>query len=357
MANNEKIRIGITHGDINGVGYEVILNSLDDPRMPEVATAVVYGSARIAGFYRHSAGLPDLKFNIVNDADDLLPDRLNFINVIPEEIKVEPGVATREAGECARLALERAVSDLNQGKIDAIITAPINKDTIHSDKFPFTGHTEYLQSVWGLPDGSRALMIMASNDLRIACATGHLPVKDVSKALSVELIAERLLTLNASLVTDFEISSPRIAVLALNPHAGENGLLGKEEAEIIAPAMEQARAEGVLCFGPYAADGFFGSGNWKKFDGILAMYHDQGLIPFKMLAMDSGINFTAGLPFVRTSPDHGTAYDLAGKNAADCGSMRAAIYSAVDIVASRRRYDEFTANPLQKQMRDNRRDE
>ena len=357
MANNEKIRIGITHGDINGVGYEVILNSFDDPRMPEVATAVVYGSARIAGFYRHSAGLPDIKLNIVNDADDVVPDHLNFINVIPEDIKVEPGLATKEAGECARLALERAVADLNQGKIDALVTGPINKDTIHSDKFPFTGHTEYLQSVWGLPDGSRALMIMASDNLRVACATGHLPLKAVPQALSAELIAERLATFSHSLTTDFEIHSPRIAVLALNPHAGENGLLGKEEIETIIPAMEQARKEGVLCFGPYASDGFFGSGTWKNFDGVLAMYHDQGLIPFKMLAMDAGVNFTAGLHAVRTSPDHGTAYDIAGKNIADCGSMRAAIYAAVDIVNSRRRYDDFTANPLKKQMRESHRDE
>lgn len=351
MADSDKIKIGITHGDINGVGYEVILKLLDDERILELFTPVIYGSGKIATFYRKALDLAPLQFNPIDSAADAAEGRVNLVNVVAEDVKVEPGVLSKAAGAAALAALDAAVADLREGTIDAIVTAPINKDAIQSEEFHFPGHTEYLQQQFAedAPD-ARALMIMHDDHMRIALVTTHTRIADVAAEVTREKVADALRRFDGSLRADFGVTSPRIAVLALNPHAGENGLLGSEEAEQIAPAIEDARADGVIAFGPYAADGFFGSGAWTRFDGVLAMYHDQGLAPFKLMGMDAGVNFTAGLPYVRTSPDHGTAFDIVGRGEASEVSMRQALYSALDIVRNRRRYAEATANPLKKQI-------
>lgn len=345
--STDRLRVGITHGDFNGVGYEVILKMLDDARILELCTPIIYGSAKIAAFYRKSLELAGPWQPVqINSAADASADAVNIINVIGQEAHITPGEASKEAGEAAFIALERAVEDLKNGHIDVLLTAPINKSTIQSDTFRFPGHTEYLAA--SAADGSQPLMILFNENIRVALVTTHLPIAKVPEAITTENIVEKLALFNKSLTTDFAVVKPRIAVLALNPHAGEEGLLGKEEKEIIAPAIEKARQMKIHAFGPYAADGFFGNGLYTKFDGVLAMYHDQGLAPFKTLAMDSGVNFTAGLPFVRTSPDHGTGYDIAGKNRASEESMRAALYAAIDIYRSRQAFNEMIASPLPK---------
>lgn len=345
--STDRLRVGITHGDFNGVGYEVILKMLDDARILELCTPIIYGSAKIAAFYRKSLELAGPWQPVqINSAADASADAVNIINVIGQEAHITPGEASKEAGEAAFIALERAVEDLKNGHIDVLLTAPINKSTIQSDTFRFPGHTEYLAA--SAADGSQPLMILFNENIRVALVTTHLPIAKVPEAITTENIVEKLALFNKSLTTDFAVVKPRIAVLALNPHAGEDGLLGKEEKEIIAPAIEKARQMKIHAFGPYAADGLFGNGLYTKFDGVLAMYHDQGLAPFKTLAMDSGVNFTAGLPFVRTSPDHGTGYDIAGKNRASEESMRAALYAAIDIYRSRQAFNEMTASPLPK---------
>ena len=345
--STDRLRVGITHGDFNGVGYEVILKMLDDARILELCTPIIYGSAKIAAFYRKSLELAGPWQPVqINSATEASADAVNIINVIGQEAHITPGEASKEAGEAAFIALERAVEDLKNGHIDVLLTAPINKSTIQSDTFRFPGHTEYLAA--SAADGSQPLMILFNENIRVALVTTHLPIAKVPEAITTENIVEKLALFNKSLTTDFAVVKPRIAVLALNPHAGEEGLLGKEEKEIIAPAIEKARQMKIHAFGPYAADGFFGNGLYTKFDGVLAMYHDQGLAPFKTLAMDSGVNFTAGLPFVRTSPDHGTGYDIAGKNRASEESMRAALYAAIDIYRSRQAFNEMTASPLPK---------
>ena len=345
--NNRKIRVAITHGDINGISYEVILKALEDNRLLELCTPVVYGSAKIAAFYRKSLELPQINFNQAAKGEDIKDGAYNIINVVGEDTKIEPGVASEVAGQAAFAALERAVADLRAGNVDVLVTAPINKKYIQSDTFQFPGHTEYLEASLG-EDGDKAMMILCNDNMRVALATIHMPLAKVPAALSRELIFERIRTLNASLRRDFGIPSPRIAVLSLNPHAGEDGLLGNEEQDIIIPAIRDAKDKKILVFGPYAVDGFFGIGRFVKFDGILAMYHDQGLAPFKALAMDNGINFTAGLPFVRTSPDHGTGYDIAGRGEASPESMRQAIYAAIDIYRNRQREDAATRHPLRR---------
>ena len=342
------IRVGITHGDINGIGYEVILKTLDDARLLEMCTPVVYGSAKIAAFYRKALDMQPMQLNQATSAADARDGVVNVINVVGEDVKVEPGVESPAAGEAAFAALERATADLREGLIDVLVTAPINKHSIQSPSFTFPGHTEYLEATLG-EEGDRALMVMCSDDMRVALVTTHLPLSRVPGAVTREAILEKLRVFSRSLVRDFGVHAPRIAVLSLNPHAGEGGLLGTEEQEVIAPAIEEARSKKILAFGPYAADGFFGSGLYHRFDGILAMYHDQGLAPFKALAMEAGVNFTAGLPCVRTSPDHGTGYDIAGKGEASEQSMRSAIFSAIDIYRNRMREDAATANPLRRQ--------
>lgn len=346
-----KIKIAITQGDINGIGYQVILKALEDNRILELCTPVIYGSARIAAQYRKLLGMPDFRLNIIDSPADARPDAVNIINVIPDNVTANPGQATPEAGAAAVAALERAVTDLRNGQVQAMVTAPINKKTVQSDTFIFPGHTEYLQSSLS-ENGEKALMILFNDRLRVALVTTHVPVSRIAEALSKELIVEKIRTFARSLHQDFSIDNPRIAVLALNPHSGDNELIGSEEKDIITPAIEEARQDKIMAFGPYAADGFFGAGLFRRFDGVLAMYHDQGLAPFKALAMDNGVNFTAGLSAVRTSPDHGTGYDIATENTASEASMREAIYAAIDIYRSRRNEAQAHRNPLHRQYHD-----
>ena len=346
--------MGITHGDYNGIGYEVILKMLDDERIPELCTPVIYGSAKIAALYRKQLGLQGPAPVQIRQADDANPGQYYIINVIGEDAKVETGHPSAEAGQAAFAALERAVADLREGKIDVLLTAPINKATIQSELFTFPGHTEYLETSVG--DGEKALMILFNDRLRVALATIHVPLAKVAEAVTKENLIDKIVRFNASLIKDFGIVKPRIAVLGLNPHCGDGGLMGSEEKDIILPAIEECRTRKIHAFGPYAADGFFGSGNFGKFDGVLAMYHDQGLAPFKTIAGGSGVNFTAGLPYVRTSPDHGTGFDIAGQGVASPDSMREALYAAIDIYRNRQNHNERTASPLRRQYVDKSKD-
>ena len=350
---NRKIRVGITHGDINGVGYEVILKTFAEPTMLELCTPIIYGSPKVAAYHRKALELPT-NFSIISSAAEAAADKLSIVNCTNDEVKVEFGRPDPEAGKAAFDALEKAMAEYREGLIDVLVTAPINKHTIQSADFAFPGHTEYIEQKLG--DGEKALMILMKDDFRVALVTGHVPVSKIASALSKELIKEKLTIFHRSLKSDFDISSPRIAVLSLNPHAGDEGLLGTEEQDLIIPAMNEARAQGIQCFGPYPADGFMGSGHYTHFDGILAMYHDQGLAPFKALAMDEGVNFTAGLPVVRTSPAHGTAYDIAGKGVASEDSFRQAVYVAIDVFRNRQREKEARVNPLRKQYYEKRDD-
>ena len=347
-----KMKIGITQGDTNGVGWEVILKALSDVTITELFTPVVYGSKRAAEC--HAARLTDVEavqFNICGSASDARRGRVNLVECGEKEVRVEFGRATVEAARQAVAALERAVADLQRGELDAVVTAPINKESMQEAGFGFTGHTEYFASK---ADG-QPMMIMCSELLRVALMTVHMPVENVASSLTKEGIEGALVALRKTLKRDFGVVEPRIAVLSLNPHAGDGGLLGREEEELIRPAVLAAYEGGTLAFGPLAADGLFGGGTFRKYDAILAMYHDQGLTPFKTLSPE-GVNFTAGLDVVRTSPDHGTAYDIAGKGVADAQSMRNAIYEALDIVRRRRAYDEWSRRPLERFERDKGRD-
>ncbi len=353
---SELIKVGITHGDVNGVGYEILIKTFSDIRLLELFTPIIYGSSKSASYHRKVLNDNTVNFNIISRAEEARNNRVNLVNCVKEETRIELGTPSAEAGESAYMALDSAAQDLKDNKIDVLITLPINKDSIQSEQFKFPGHTEFLEERFS-ENGQKALMIMATETMKVALVTTHVPLKDVPSVLSKELIAEKLRTLNHTLKRDYSIDAPRIAVLSLNPHAGENGLLGNEENDIIAPVVREAQDEWILCAGPFAADGFFGSGRFKEFDAILAMYHDQGLIPFKTIAMDMGVNFTAGLPIVRTSPDHGTAYDIAGKNEASEESFRQAIYMAMDIYRNRLAYDEPRKNPLKKMFFDRGRDD
>ena len=351
---SNRIIIGITHGDINGIGYEVILKTIAEPRILESFVPVIYGSPKVAAFYRKHFDLQGLNLNIVNKIDEINHKRVNIINCVDDEIKVELGLSTEEAGKASLAALERATDDLKKGSLQALVTAPINKKNIQSTSFNFPGHTEYLEKKFRID--SPALMMLVNDVMRVAVVTGHIPVEKVSKELTEKLILEKLTVLNNSLKQDFRIIRPRIAVLALNPHAGDSGVIGNEEQLMIIPAMKQAEAKGIITVGPYPADGFFGSGTFGKFDAVLAIYHDQGLIPFKTISMDSGVNYTAGLSVIRTSPDHGTAYDIAGQNIASEESFRQAMYLAYDIYQCRNWDKEIHANPLQIEQRSERRE-
>ncbi|WP_026473884.1 4-hydroxythreonine-4-phosphate dehydrogenase PdxA [Alkaliflexus imshenetskii] len=340
--SSEKIKVAITHGDINGIGYEVIFKALADPRMLEICTPVIYGSSKVAAYHRKALNLPAISLNSVRNGEEAHSKRINIVNCVDDNVRVELGKATDVSGQAAFVALEKAVEDLHNGGVHVLVTAPINKKVIQSKDFNFPGHTEFLASSFG----GKPLMLLVSDILRVGVVTGHIPLKDVSAALSKELIIEKLRILNACLKRDFVIRKPRIAVLGLNPHAGDDGLLGSEEKDVIIPALEAAKQEGILAFGPFPADGFFATENMRKFDAILAMYHDQGLTPFKALAFSSGVNYTAGLSVIRTSPDHGTAFEIAGQNLADEQSFLSAIYMAIDIYNNRLMDDELRANPL-----------
>ena len=353
MEQEKKIRVAITQGDTNGVGYEVILKVFQDSAILELCTPIIYGSPKIAAYHKKILNI-ETPFNIINKAEDARDGRVNLLACHDDETKVELGQPTTEAGQAAFCALDRAMTDYRKGLYDVLVTAPINKATIQNPGFQFHGHTEYIETSLG--EGKKALMILMNDVLRVALVTTHLPIKDIAKAITKEAIIEKATIFHQSLRRDFRISCPRIAVLSLNPHAGDNGLLGAEEKEIIQPAIEQLAENGIQAFGPYPADGFFGSGSFNYFDGVLAMYHDQGLAPFKTIALDNGVNFTAGLPIVRTSPDHGTAYDIAGQGKADEDSLRQAIYTAIDIWRNRQNYDEPLQNPLPKLFHEKRED-
>lgn len=339
-----KLTVGITQGDGNGIGYEVIIKAFADERMLDICTPVIYGSSKIFGFYRKQIhNIEQINTNVIASANEAHPKRVNIINCLPDNVFVEPGQSTPESAKSAMTSLEYAVRDLKEGNIDALVTAPINKRAMVNEGFGYTGHTEYLEKEFGVDE---ALMIMVSDQLKVGVVTGHIPLKDVPGKISRDLILTKLRLMNSSLKRDFGIFSPKIAVLGLNPHCGDGGLLGDEEQSVILPAVQQASEEGIMAFGPYSPDGFFGLGNYSRFDAVLAMYHDQGLIPFKALAFEIGVNFTAGLPVVRTSPDHGTAYEMAGKDLADPHSMISSIYTAIDICGNRVKYDELQAGKM-----------
>lgn len=344
MSNiKENITVGISVGDINGVGMEVIMKTLRDNRIMEGITVIVYGSTRLASYYKKTLGFNQFNFVKADSAEKAKQNKANLINVWEDEVKITMGESTEDGGAYALKSLEAATEDLASGKIDVLVTAPINKYNIQSEQFNFPGHTEYLTQY---ANAEESLMFMIDEGLRIGVATNHIPLKEVSDVLSKELIQDKVRLMAASLKKDFGIEEPRIAVLGLNPHAGDDGLLGSEEEEVIIPALESLNEEGIMAYGPYAADGIFGSGNYNKFDAVLAMYHDQGLVPFKALSGGNGVNFTAGLPIVRTSPDHGTAFDIAGKGKASETSFRNALFTAVDVFKNRERYKLITANPL-----------
>lgn len=345
------IKVGITHGDINGIGYEVILKTFADERMAELCIPIIYGSQKAIHYHQKVLDLSSLSFKIIKTPEEAVAGKINLINCITDELKIELSQATTEAGLAAFKSLEAAVSDAKRGAIDTLLTAPINKHTIQNEAFRFSGHTEYLEEHFG--EGTyKSLMILMRGRLRVALVTGHIPLGDVKSKISQDIITEKLAIFNNALKQDLNVIKPRIAVLALNPHAGDNGLLGEEEQTIIIPAMTEAEKKGIMTFGPYPADGFFGSELCFKFDGILAMYHDQGLAPFKALAMEDGVNYTAGLPVIRTSPAHGTAYDIAGQNKASEESFRQALYMSLDIFRNRYTYRKITSNPLKKQYVD-----
>lgn len=342
---NRKLRVAITHGDTNGIGYEIIFKTFSEPAMLELCTPIIYGSPKVAAYHRNALGIQG-NFTIINSAAEAHNNKVNLLTTFDQEIKVDLGNPSKEAGMASLAALEKAMADYKEGLFDVLVTAPINKNNIQGDDFHFCGHTEYIEERAG--NGDKALMILLNDMLRVALVTTHLPIRDVAAAITKESIIEKATIFHNSLKRDFRISNPRIAVLALNPHAGDDGLLGREEQEVIIPAIKELSDNGIRAFGPYAADGFFGHESYTAFDGVLAMYHDQGLAPFKCLDLGNGVNFTAGLPIVRTSPDHGTAYDIAGKNMADESSFRNAIYLALDVFRNRIEYDEPFSNPPKK---------
>lgn len=344
--SRELIKVGITIGDINGVGLEVIIKALSDPEVTSESIPIIYGSSKAISF--HKKFLDELEFNYlaIKDASEAKPKKINVINCWKEEVEIVMGEKNANGGKYALKSLEAASSDLQNGMIDVLVTAPINKDCVREAGFEFPGHTEYLAHQSKAED---VLMLMVAGELKVGVVTGHVPLKDVAGSITKEKIEKKLKMMIESLKTDFLIGRPRIAVLGLNPHAGDRGTLGQEEIDIINPVIQQFRDNGELVYGSYSADGFFGSSNLKNFDGILAMYHDQGLVGFKSISFDEGVNYTAGLPIVRTSPDHGTAFDIAGKNRASERSFRNAYFLACDVYRNRSTYQELTANPLQKQ--------
>lgn len=341
-----KSTIGISVGDLNGIGYEIILKTLSDNRINELANLLIYGSKSSAEYYMKQLNLEQLKLNYIKNTEEIKGSKAHLLEVWKEKVSIEPGTPSEEAGKYAFKSLKAAVDDLKAGKIDALVTAPINKKTIQSEDFDFPGHTEYLQSADGAED---SLMLMLSEKARIGVVSGHIPLKDVAESINSDLILRKLTILNRSLKEDFSIRRPKIAVLGLNPHAGDNGLLGKEEEKVIIPAIQQAKTIDILTFGPFPADGFFGSAQYLNYDGVLAMYHDQGLIPAKSLAFGEGTNFTAGLSFIRTSPDHGTAFEIAGMGEADESSFRNALYRAINIATNRKLNQELVEDQFSPQ--------
>jgi len=338
----EMVKVGITMGDINGIGPEVIMKALSDARLLDNITPVIYGSTHVMSHHKKALGI-EFGYSGIKDIGQILPKKVNLISCWNDQVPVKLGERTSEGGKYALISLENAVKDLASGLIDVLVTAPIDKKAIQSDTFKFPGHTEYLAKMANVQE---ALMLMISDNLRVGVVTGHIPLKDVSESLTKEKIVDKIEQTNSALIKDFGIRKPKIAILGLNPHAGEKGMLGTEEDQVIIPAINLVNRQGIQAYGPYPTDGFFGAAVYKKFDAVLAMYHDQGLAPFKSLSFNRGVNYTAGLPVVRTSPDHGTAFEIAGKNLAQEGSFRQAIYLATDIFRNRKWHKEITENPL-----------
>ncbi len=339
----QKVRLAISQGDINGVGYEVILKTFSDSRMYDICTPILYGSTKVASYHKKLLSLQqDMSFSALTSAAEAQPKRFNVVNLTNDEIKIDIGRSTEIAGLQSRLSLGAACQDLKDGLVDVLVTAPINKKNIQAPDFDFPGHTEYLSHQFGCS----SLMMMVCDRIRIGIVTNHLALKDVPAAITHNLLTDKLMLMNESLKRDFGIPMPKIAVLALDPHAGDNGIIGDQDMTVVKPAIDDVQRKGVLAYGPYPSDGFFGSSEFNKFDGVLALYHDQGLIPFKLMSFTEGVNYTAGLPYVRTSPAHGTGYDIAGKDKASEQSFRSAVYLACNILRNRKEYDELTANPL-----------
>ncbi len=346
--SEQKIKIGITQGDTNGIGCEIIIKALSDSRICDMFTPIIYGSSKAFGHYKRTISeLERFSINIITSVKDAHPKKINLINVCNDELRIEAGVATSDSGSAALAALEAASAALEAGEIDAVVTAPICKENIQSEIFSFNGHTEYFASKFG----GTPLMMMCSEAITLGLVTTHVALKEVSKTITTQTIVDKLGELRNALRENFMIVEPKIAVMSINPHAGDGGLMGNEDDTTVKPAIAQAFEKGILAFGPFAADGFFAAAGYSKYDAILPMYHDQGLIPFKTLAHD-GVNFTAGLPIVRTSPAHGVGFDIAGKDMADPSSMRNAIYAALDILRSRQQYKKMHANPLRRFKRD-----
>ncbi|MGB8195279.1 MAG: 4-hydroxythreonine-4-phosphate dehydrogenase PdxA [Chitinophagaceae bacterium] len=345
MQSQNKPVIGMSIGDLNGIGAELIIKTLGDPRLLELCTPVVFASNKVINFYRKS--IPDINFNYqsLKELNKLSHKQINIVNCWEEEVAITPGQLTETGGKYAIRSLQAAVTALKENKIDALVTAPIHKKNIQSADFNYPGHTPYLKNAYGAKD---VVMFMVSGDFRVGLVTEHVPVSQVAQYITKENILSKLFIMNESLIKDFGITKPKIAVLGLNPHAGDEGLIGNEEETIIKPAIKEAKNNNMLAFGPYSADAFFARNLQAKFDAVLAMYHDQGLIPFKALASGEGVNYTAGLGGIRTSPDHGTAFDIAGKNLADHSSYLKAIYTCLDVIEARRQYSEDHKNPLKK---------
>jgi 4-hydroxythreonine-4-phosphate dehydrogenase len=348
--DKDKIKVGISCGDLNGIGLEVAIKTFLDNRIFELCTPILYASKKASSAYRKELDIKDFSFEEIKTVEDANPKRANVLNVWNEEVELNLGTPTEASGIYALKSLQAATADLKEGKIDVLLTAPIDKNNIQSEEFKFPGHTEYLADAFEVEEYA---MLMISDSLKVTFMTGHLPLSEIGKNLSFESIIKKIRFLDRTLPKDFGIRKPKIAVLGLNPHNGDGGILGTEEKEIIAPAIKKAKEDGILVFGPFAADGFFGSGAYRQFDVVLAMYHDQGLIPFKTLNFDQGVNYTAGLPAVRVSPDHGTGFDIAGKGIASEQSFRDALFLGIDLFRERALYDEFSSDVLkpQKQSR------
>lgn len=344
----KKLKIAISTGDINGIGMEVILKTLGHPQIQQMCTPIIYGSSKVVSYYKNMVD-KDFDFHTARSIQQLNPDRVNIINCWTDNINISIGEPSVESGQFAICALEAATQDLREGMVDAIVTAPISKEAMKMADFPFPGHTEYLTQQ--LASEQQSLMFMVNGDLRVGLVTNHLPLSEVVNAITKKGIIDKLKTMHESLKNDFSIEKPAIAVLGLNPHAGDGGVLGQEEQDIIRPAVVELKKKGMLVTGPFPADGFFGSGQYRNYDGIMAMYHDQGLVPFKALSFGEGVNFTAGLSHVRTSPDHGTAFNIAGKNTADPTSFRRALYLSIDVARNRLTYKELRENALVPQPR------
>lgn len=341
----KKLNIGISIGDINGIGLEVILKTLSNRRITELCVPVIYGSSKIVSYHKNIVGIQEFKFQSLRTAEKLHQDKINIVNCWQENVNITLGKVAEAGGKYASISLKRSVEDLQRGLVDVLVTAPINKKAMAMADFAYPGHTEYLLEEF---DASACLMFMVSEELKIGLVTNHEPLSKVASLITKQLILKKLKILNETLRMDFGIEKPTIAILGLNPHAGDNGAIGEEEDTIIRPAVIEAKKKGVMAFGPFAADSFFGSNNFRKYDAILAMYHDQGLIPFKAMTFGNGINYTAGLPIIRTSPDHGTGFDIVGQNLADPSSFRQAIFTAIDLYRNRKNYMEMHENPVVK---------